>query len=125
MQPLQEAPRTFYWFNKPKAKFIRNVDIDDCDVSEDNDDEGIEVEDLDVCIVGTSVRACYNCRKTRHFAKDCKRSRTITFQKDLDIKVLNKEADAKKKANTLARDIRALEKETDEILLTNLEERVF
>ena len=29
---LQEALRTFYRFNKPKAKSIRNVNVDNCDI---------------------------------------------------------------------------------------------
>ena len=47
------------------------------------------------------------------------------FQQDLDIRSLNKEADAKKKANTLARDIRALDKDGHKILLTDLKEGGF
>ena len=42
----QEAARTFYHFNKLKAKSIRNVDVDNCNVSEDDDEEGVDLKTL-------------------------------------------------------------------------------
>ena len=97
-----------------KKKHIRNMDVDE-EEDEDSEDEEEDYEDLDLCVAGTNEGACFNCQEIGHYSRNCPKPKK--FQK--------KKVGRFTKAGNLAKDIRALDTETRDLLIDLIQEEGF
>ena len=115
----EKKPFTRFVFKgKPKAKSIQNVEVDDCDVEDEEDYEEEEEHsidtEIDLCVAGTTTGVCFNCGETGHFSHECKKPKKTppsTMPKKKPFFNQNK------KAGEIAKTIQNLDTETRDQLL--------
>jgi hypothetical protein len=86
---------------------------------EEEQEEELDL-DVDLCLAGTEVGLCFNCKKPGHFSRNCTEPRK-PFKPQAKKPFFNK----KKKAGEIAKNIHNLDTETRDLLLEMFEEEGF
>jgi hypothetical protein len=115
----------FHNFKKKVAgKTIRNAEIDECDeidnMAEELSEDENDLENLDLCVMGSDKGVCFNCNELGHFSCKCPKPRKKSKGPPRQSK-FNKF----KRVDNIVKNLRALEVDGRNLLLDALEEEGF